>query len=57
MLETIGTVPEENDSYNTALVLMVVWPLAVVLCSALEMLGYLLYMKVGGDAMPVVFYD
>ena len=54
--ETIGTVPEENHSYKTALLLMVLWPLGVVLCSALEMVGYFLYLKVTVVSMPMKWF-
>ena len=54
LLETIGTVPEENDSHRTALVLMVTFPLGVLLCSALEMVGYFLFLMVSGNNQLMV---
>ena len=47
MMETIGTRPEEDNSYNTAITLIVTFTIGIVLCSLLEMVGYFLYnMKV-----------
>lgn len=42
-MRTIGTRQEEDDSYTTAIILMVTWPLGVVICSVLEMVLYFLY--------------
>ena len=47
MMETIGTRPEEDNSYNTVITLIVTFTIVIVLCSLLEMVGYFLYsMKV-----------
>ena len=43
LLETIGTRPEEDDSYNNVIILNVVLLLGVVLCSLMEMVFYFLY--------------
>ena len=42
-METIGTKPEENDSYHRIIILVVVLLLGVVLCSLLEIVLYFLY--------------
>ena len=47
-METIGTRPEEDNSYKTVITLIVSGTVGIVLCFLLEMLGYFLYsMKVG----------
>ena len=43
LLETIGTRPEEDDSYNKIIILVLVLLLGVVICSLLEMVFYFLY--------------
>ena len=44
-MRTIGTKPEEDDSYKTVIILMVTWIVGVVMCSGLEMVFYFLYNK------------
>ena len=47
LMRTIGTRPEEDNSYKTVIILMVTWIVGVVMCSVLEMVFYFLYnMKV-----------
>ena len=47
LMETIGTRPEEDNSYNSVITLIVTFTVSIVLCSLLEMVGYFLYnMKV-----------
>ena len=43
MMETIGTRPEEDNSYNTAITLIVTFTIGIVLCSLLEAVFYFLY--------------
>ena len=46
-METIGTKPEEDNSYRTVITLIVSGTVGIVLCSLMEMFGYFLYsMKV-----------
>ena len=46
-METIGTRPEEDNSYETVITLIVSGTVGIVLCFLLEMVGYFLYsMKV-----------
>ena len=47
LMETIGTKPEENNSYQTVIILIVSGTVGIVLSSLLEMAFYFLYsMKV-----------
>ena len=50
LMDTIGTRIEEEESYRTVIILLVILTIGVVLCSVLEMVFYLLYnMKVSSD--------
>ena len=42
-METIGTRPEEDNSYKTVITLLVSGTVGIVLCSLLEMVFYFLY--------------
>ena len=42
-METIGTKPEEKNSYETVITLLVSGTVGIVLCSLLEMVFYFLY--------------
>ena len=45
--KTIGSRAEEDYSYMSVIILMVIFPVVVVVCSVLEMIFYFLYnMKV-----------
>ena len=46
-METIGTKPQEDDSYNIIIILMATFTVGIVLSTAIEMALYFLYnMKV-----------
>ena len=42
-METIGTKPEEKNSYETVIPLLEFGTVCIVLCSLLEMVCYFLY--------------